>query len=108
MLISGATVLVAIAGMLVAGDPTFKSISVGTMIVVAVAIIGSLSVLPALMHRLGDNIERGRIPFLHREASEHGSRVWNAVLRPVLRYPWLSALHVGRPARRAGDSRPST
>ena len=92
VLISGATVLCAIAGMLVAGDPTFKSISIGTMIVVAVAIIGSLSVLPALMHRLGDNIERGRIPFLHREASEDGSRAWNAVLRPVLRYPWLSAL----------------
>ena len=95
VLISGATVLVAIAGMLVAGDPTFKSISVGTMIVVAVAIIGSLSVLPALMHRLGDNIERGRIPFLHREASEHGSRAWNAVLRPVLRYPLMSALLSG-------------
>src|SRR5512144_285214 len=45
-LISGATVFVAVAGMLVAGDPTFRSISVGTMIVVAVAIIGSLSVLP--------------------------------------------------------------
>jgi RND superfamily putative drug exporter len=95
VLISGATVLVAIAGMLVAGDPTFKSISVGTMIVVAVAIIGSLSVLPALMHRLGDNIERGRIPFLHRKASEDGSRAWAAVLRPVLRYPWLSALMSG-------------
>ena len=92
VLISGATVLVAIAGMLVAGDPTFKSISVGTMIVVAVAIIGSLSVLPALMHRLGDNIERGRIPFLHREATEHGSRVWSAILRPVLRFPLMSML----------------
>jgi len=92
VLISGATVLVAIAGMLVAGDPTFKSISVGTMIVVAVAIIGSLSVLPALMHRLGDNVERGRIPFLHREASGHGSRVWSAILRPVLRYPLMSML----------------
>jgi uncharacterized membrane protein YdfJ with MMPL/SSD domain len=92
VLISGATVFVAVAGMLVAGDPTFRSISLGTMIVVAVAIIGSLSVLPALMHRLGDNIERGRIPFLHREASAGGSQAWSAILRPVLRHPTLSAV----------------
>ncbi len=92
VLISGATVFVAVAGMLVAGDPTFRSISLGTMIVVAVAIIGSLSVLPALMHRLGDNIERGRIPFLHREASAGGSRAWSAILRPVLGHPTLSVL----------------
>jgi RND superfamily putative drug exporter len=92
VLISGATVFVAVAGMLVAGDPTFRSISLGTMIVVAVAIIGSLSVLPALMHRLGDNIERGRIPFLHREASAGGSRAWSAILRPVLRHPTLSVV----------------
>ncbi len=92
VLISGATVFVAVAGMLVAGDPTFRSISLGTMIVVAVAIIGSLSVLPALMHRLGDNIERGQIPFLHREASAGGSRAWSAILRPVLRHPTLSAV----------------
>jgi uncharacterized membrane protein YdfJ with MMPL/SSD domain len=72
VLISGATVFVAVAGMLVAGDPTFKSISLGTMIVVAVAIIGSLSVLPALMHRLGDKVEKGRIPFLHRETQVGG------------------------------------
>ncbi|HSC51223.1 MAG TPA: MMPL family transporter, partial [Gaiellaceae bacterium] len=92
VLISGATVFVAVAGMLVAGDPTFRSISVGTMIVVAVAIIGSLSVLPALMHRLGDNVERGRIPFLHREATGGGSRVWSAILRPVLRHPAVSVV----------------
>ena len=92
VLISGATVFVAVAGMLVAGDPTFRSISLGTMIVVAVAIIGSLSVLPALMHRLGDNIERGQIPFLHREASAGGSRAWSAILRPVLRHPTLSVV----------------
>jgi RND superfamily putative drug exporter len=92
VLISGATVFVAVAGMLVAGDPTFRSISVGTMIVVAVAIIGSLSVLPAMMHRLGDNVERGRIPFLHRETRAGGSRMWTAILTPVLRHPAISVV----------------
>jgi uncharacterized membrane protein YdfJ with MMPL/SSD domain len=92
VLISGATVFVAVAGMLVAGDPTFRSISLGTMIVVAVAIIGSLSVLPALMHRLGDKVEKGRIPFLHRETQVGGSRLWSSILRPVLRHPVVSVV----------------
>ena len=90
VLISGATVLVAVAGMMVAGDPTFRSISLGTMIVVAVAIVGSLSVLPALMHRLGDNIERGRIPGLHKTTGTGDPRFWGAILRPVMRHPAIA------------------
>ena len=59
----GITVLIAMAGMFLSGDKTFMSFSVGTMIVVAVAMIGSLTVLPALLGRLGDKVEKGRIPF---------------------------------------------
>ena len=93
VLISGVTVLIAVAGMMVVGDPTFRSIGIGTMIVVAVAIIGSLSVLPALMHRLGDNVERGRIPFLSRISANTGeSRFWGAVLRPVMGHPLVSVV----------------
>jgi uncharacterized membrane protein YdfJ with MMPL/SSD domain len=97
VLISGVTVLIAVAGMLVVGDPTFESIGLGTMIVVAVAIVGSLSVLPALMHRLGTNIDRGRIPFLSRIGASTGeSRLWGAILRPVMRRPAISvALSAG-------------
>ena len=97
VLISGVTVLIAVAGMLVVGDPTFESIGIGTMIVVAVAIVGSLSVLPALMHRLGTKIDRGRIPFLSRISASTGeSRLWGAILRPVMRRPAISvALSAG-------------
>jgi RND superfamily putative drug exporter len=92
VLISGLTVLIAVAGMMVVGDPTFESVGIGTMLVVAVAILGSLSVLPAVMHRLGANVDRGRIPLLHRISSRTGdSRLWGAILRPVLRQPAISA-----------------
>ena len=64
VLISGATVMIAMAGMLFPGDPTFRSLSIATMIVVAVAMIGSLTVLPALLSKLGDRVEKGRIPLL--------------------------------------------
>ena len=64
VLFSGITVLIAMAGMFLSGDKTFMSFSVGAMLVVFVAMIGSLTVLPAILGRLGDKVEKGRIPFL--------------------------------------------
>jgi RND superfamily putative drug exporter len=94
VLISGATVLIAMAGMLFANNKIFTSIGVGAMVMVAVAMLGSLSVLPALMAKLGDRIDRGRVPFLgRREQGESG--VWAAVLAPVMRHPLISALASG-------------
>jgi uncharacterized membrane protein YdfJ with MMPL/SSD domain len=91
VLISGITVMVAMAGMFLSGDKTFMSFSVGTMMVVLVAMIGSLTVLPALLGKLGDRIEKGRVPFLHRLKSKDGEgRVWGGILDRVLRRPVLS------------------
>ncbi len=96
VLISGITVLVAMAGMFLSGDKTFMSFSIGTMMVVAVAMLGSLTVLPALLGRLGDKVERGRIPFLGRLRSKDGeSRFWGAILDRVLRRPVFSAIAAG-------------
>jgi RND superfamily putative drug exporter len=93
VLISGITVMVAMAGMLFSGDKTYLSFGIGTMIVVAMAMIGSLTVLPALLSRLGDKIEKGRIPFLGRLRRERGeNRFWSAVLTPALRRPLLSVI----------------
>ena len=94
MLISGFTVIVAMAGMLLSGDKTFVSFAVGTMLVVAVAMVGSLTVLPAVLSKLGDRIDKGRIPFLSRRRRESTgeSRLWGAVLDRVLRRPVLSAV----------------
>src|SRR3954469_1293382 len=66
VLISGLTVMIAMAGMYFTGNKTFSSFATGTILVVAVAMIGSLTVLPALLAWLGDRVERGRIPFLGR------------------------------------------
>ena len=59
VLISGLTVLVAMAGMLFAGSKIFTSIGVGAMLVVFTSLVGSLTVLPALLGKLGDRIDRG-------------------------------------------------
>jgi uncharacterized membrane protein YdfJ with MMPL/SSD domain len=77
VLVSGVTVMIAMAGMLFSGEKTFMSFSVATMIVVAVSMIGSLSVLPALLSKLGDRVEKGRIPFLGRLRRERGeNNLW--------------------------------
>ena len=96
VLISGITVLIAMAGMFLSGDKTFMSFSIGTMMVVAIAMLGSLTVLPALLGKLGDRVEKGRVPFVHRLRRKDGdSRVWGAILDRVLRRPVLSAVAAG-------------
>jgi len=93
VLISGVTVIIAMAGMLFARDKTYLSMGIGTIIVVATAMIGSLTVLPALLSKLGDRIERGRIPFISRSRRENSeNRFWSAVLTPALRRPLASAI----------------
>ncbi len=92
VLVSGLTVMTAMAGMLFSGDKTYLSFGIGTMIVVGVAMLGSLTVLPALLSRLGDRVEKGRIPFLGRLRRPSGeNRFWSAVLTPALRHPVVSA-----------------
>src|SRR3954470_239751 len=94
VLISGVTVMIAMAGMLFSGDKTYLSFGIATMMVVGVAMLGSLTVLPALLSKLGDRVEKGRIPFLgrlRRQRPGGESRFWSAVLTPVMRHPVISA-----------------
>jgi len=87
VLISGLTVIVAMSGMLMAGNAVFTSFGIGTITVVAVAMLGSVTVLPALLAALGDHVEWGRVPFVARRGD---SRLWGAILDRVLRHPVLS------------------
>jgi uncharacterized membrane protein YdfJ with MMPL/SSD domain len=117
VLISGGTVLIAMAGMLLAGSKIFTSIGIGAMIVVFLSMVGSLTVLPALLGRLGDNVELGLRQVLAAGALKLGvrprwlvwlrekktvlrwakgdrqeSRIWAFVLRWSMRFPGVAAL----------------
>jgi uncharacterized membrane protein YdfJ with MMPL/SSD domain len=93
VLVSGLTVIAAMAGMLLSGDPTFTSFAVATMTVVAVAMFASVSVLPAVLSKLGDRVEKGRVPFLRRLRERRGGRsVWAGVVTRVMRRPAVSAV----------------
>ena len=92
VLISGLTVMIAMAGMLFTGSKIFTSIAVGSMIMVAVALVGSLTVLPAVMAWMGDKLYRSRIPGLRRLLNTpREPRLWMWVLDRVLRRPAISA-----------------
>ena len=96
VLVSGFTVMAAMAGMYVAGDPTFASLATGTILVVAVAVVGSLTVLPAVLAWLGDRVERGRVPLVRRLSGKSGGGgAWAAITKRVLRRPLVSALVAG-------------
>jgi RND superfamily putative drug exporter len=92
VLVSGLTVMAAMAGMFLTGDQTFTSLALATILVVAVAVLGSLTVLPALLSRLGDNVDRLRVPLIGRLRRDDGEgRIWGAIVDLVLRRPALSA-----------------
>src|SRR5207342_2182186 len=92
-LISGLTVMVAMAGQFLTGDKASTAFAVGTIMVVAVAMLGSLTALPAALALLGRHVDKGRIrvPFRRRAPKQQESRVWGAVLTQVLRRPATAA-----------------
>ncbi|HEX2413425.1 MAG TPA: MMPL family transporter [Solirubrobacteraceae bacterium] len=99
VLISGMTVMTGMAGLLFAGNPIFVGFGVGTMLVVAVAMLGSLTVLPAMLAFLSRKnwLGKGRVPWVskrrHRNKGE--SRVWGAILTRVLKRPLASTVIAG-------------
>lgn len=99
VLVSGVTVVVAMAGMFLTGIAEFQAMSYATIVVVVTAVLGSLTVLPALLSMLGDRVEKGRVPFLaelrRADTAPSGGRVWNAILTPVLRRPLAATVLAG-------------
>ncbi len=91
VLLSGLTVLIAMAGMFVTGNKELTSVGVGAMLVVATAVAGSLTVLPALLSLLGYRIERGRLPFLGKRRGRPSALI-SPIVDRVLRRPLVSLL----------------
>jgi uncharacterized membrane protein YdfJ with MMPL/SSD domain len=92
VLVSGITVIAAMAGMYLGGAATFMSFATGTILVVAIAMLGSLTVLPAVLSKLGDRVNKGRVPFLKPEKRTGEPRVWSWLLDRVLARPLASAI----------------
>ncbi len=91
---SGLAVMISIAGLFLIDVSIFRSMAIGTIAVIFVAVVGSLTFLPATLAILGDGINRGRVPYFGRERPEgvgFWARLVTAVMRHPVRYAVLSA-----------------
>ena len=98
IVVSGLTVMTALAGLFLSGYDVFSGIAVGTIVVVGVAVLGSLTALPALLSWLGPWADRARIPWLgKRRTAAKPSRLWAALVRRVVRRPavWAAVAGIG-------------
>jgi uncharacterized membrane protein YdfJ with MMPL/SSD domain len=92
VLVSGLVVMTAMAGMFLTGFQIFASIALATIAVVAMAVLGSLTVLPALLYRFGDGVDRLRVPLIRRLRRDDGKgRMWSVIVDRVMRRPALWA-----------------
>src|SRR5436190_5892943 len=90
IVVSGLTVMISLAGLFLTGIDVFTGFAVGAITVVGVAVLGSLTALPATLSLLGTWVDRGRIPFLgRRRTAARRSRFWNALVRRVVARPVL-------------------
>ncbi len=87
IVVSGLTVMIALAGLFLTSLSIFDGIALGSIAVVGIAVAGSLTVLPAVLSWLGPRADRGRIPLLRRRAAARPSRLWAALARRVVRHP---------------------
>ena len=90
ILVSGLTVMVSLAGLFLTGIDIFTGIAFGTIMVVGVAVLGSLFFLPALLSWLGPWADRLQLPYLGRRLTHpQPSRMWAGLARRVVRKPLL-------------------
>jgi RND superfamily putative drug exporter len=94
VLVSGVIVMAGLAGMFLSGMKIFDGFALATMLVVFVAMLGSVTVLPAVLSLLGDKVVALRVPFIarRRQRLPGGGRVWNAVLGKVVARPVIIAV----------------
>ncbi|MFK4184214.1 MMPL family transporter [Streptomyces sparsogenes] len=98
VLISGVTVMLAMSGMFLSGLLLFKGFAVATILVVFTAMLGSVTVLPAMLSWLGDRVDAGRVPLLNRRRRKgvHASGgISGRMMKPVLAKPGLFAVLAG-------------
>jgi RND superfamily putative drug exporter len=92
---SGTTFVIAMFGMLIVPNSIMRSLATGAIVVGAVSVVASATLLPALLGLIGDGVDRLRIPFFGRRSLEQSNpegRFWGAIVRGVLRRPglWLA------------------
>ncbi len=91
ILVAGMTVVIGLAGLLFTGFGVFTSMALGAILVVLIAVVGSLTVLPAMLALLGDRVDRGRLWPRRRKARTRRRRtMWQVLAGGVTNHPRTS------------------
>jgi uncharacterized membrane protein YdfJ with MMPL/SSD domain len=90
ILVAGMTVVIGLAGLLFTGFGVFTSMALGAILVVLIAVVGSLTVLPAMLALLGDRIDRGRLWRRRRTRARTRRTTWQALAAAVTNHPRIS------------------
>ena len=86
---SGVTVVLALVGMFILPTTIFRSLAAGAIIVTLVSIAASMTLLPAILAKLGDRINWPRLSKRARLDVSHDvpGGIWDRISRGVMRRP---------------------
>ncbi len=87
---AGSTTVFAVGGMFLVRDSIFSSLGLAAIVIVLIAVVSAMTLLPALIAFLGDNIDRFGVPFLSRSHDE-GTGIWATIIDRVLQRPVIFA-----------------
>ncbi|GAA5202150.1 MMPL family transporter [Rugosimonospora acidiphila] len=90
IIVSGTAVAIAMAGLLLVRSTLYSGVAIGAILVVLVAMASAVTAMPALMRLFHRWIDKPRLPFVWRLASNKENRALRAVLRLVIRHPWIA------------------
>ena len=101
VMFSGVTTVVSLCGMLIVPAAFFRSLGIGAILVVMVALGATLTLLPAVLALLGPGIDRLRIPYRRRRSAAGADAAsggfWKKTARLVTKFPLMSILAIGGP-----------
>ncbi len=86
IVVAGVTVAIGLAGLLFTGLGVFTSLALGAIVVVGFAVLGSLTVLPAVLTLLGERVDRGRL-WRRRGPGGLGPRAWRRFAQILTGHP---------------------
>jgi RND superfamily putative drug exporter len=87
VLFSGATVLISLSAVMLVPSPAFRSMALGIMVSVVFVLLASLTLLPAVLGKLGPRVDRLSLKWVH--SGEHRSPAFAAWAERLWRHPWL-------------------
>ena len=86
VLFSGVTVLISLTAVMLVPSPAFRSMSLGIMLAVIFVLAATLTLLPAVLAKLGPKVDNLSLPWAH--SGEHRSARFAAWGERLWSHPW--------------------